>query len=705
MVEPLTIDRARTDLSRQPWASGFRRPVARTELLERLRTADASVVVIVAPAGYGKTILLSQWAERDARPAEWIRTEGPRPVARRAETALEEPDRLVLIDDAHTLRRDEIAELGRMLGDVAPGTTVAIVGRAEPRAPLARLRAAGRLLELGPNDLALDVKETQALLRSAGVILPESEADGLRARTEGWPAAVFLAALSLRAGSTPATVAADDRFIADYIESELLAGLFPRLRRFVASTSVLTELNAEACDALLEREDSARLLDELDRVRFVVPLDRRRRLYRYPQLVRELLYAELEASDIRLARTLHRRASEWSERHGSAEEALSHAAAANEPDRVAELVERDALRAFATGRLERIEHGLLLLYEDPCSERHGELCVVASLTNALRGRPDQAQHWGDAAERALPENDSRLLVLRALRCRDGVHQMLDDAAGCCRGRPRGDLWRPTSLLTAGAAHFLVGDASRAQQELAEAYELAAAAGATTIQLLALSLRALLAAGADAPGEAETLVETALTEAAGTPTTPSAVHALVHALSARAALRGGDRDRALREAARAERLRPYLTYALPWLSALALLQLVHVRLALADAEGARDLVRAVEDVLRIRPRLGTLVEEAAELRRRSRALNDPAGRWASSLTSAETRLLPLLATHLSFREIGELLFVSRNTVKTQAISVYRKLGVSSRSEAIARALEFGLIDGTASVPHRVPAAVR
>ena len=111
------------------------------------------------------------------------------------------------------------------------------------------------------------------------------------------------------------------------------------------------------------------------------------------------------------------------------------------------------------------------------------------------------------------------------------------------------------------------------------------------------------------------------------------------------------------------------------------------------------------MLRIRPRLGTLVEEAAELRRRTRALNDPGGRWASSLTSAESRLLPLLATHLSFREIGDLLFVSRNTVKTQAISVYRKFGVSSRSEAIARALDLGLIDENAAVPHRPVAGAR
>jgi LuxR family maltose regulon positive regulatory protein len=703
MVEPLTIDRAGTALSRDPSLLGGRRAIPRTALLERLeRALDIPVVVVVAPAGYGKTTLLSQWAEHDARRAVWIRATELHLVA----TAAGEVDRLVLLDDVQALRdRHEIAELGRMLERVATGTTVALVGRAEPRLPLARLRAEGRLLELGPEDLALNTKETRALLRSAGVILPEREADELRRRTEGWPAATFLAALALRAGSAPATVAADDRFIADYIRSEHLARLSPRLRRFATSSSVLRELSAEACDAILERDGSARVLEELERACFVVPLDRRRKLYRYPALVRDVLQADLELDDAGLARRLHGRASEWNELHGATEQALEHAAAAGNLDRIASLVERDALNAFATGRLESLERWLAVLRDRPSAERHGELCVVGALTHAVRGRPDEAQHWCDAAERALRQDDSRLLLLRALRCRDGVHQMLDDAAACTRSRPRGDLRRPAALLTAGASHFLVGDAARAGPELSEAFELASAADATTIRRLAFCLRALLSDGDEPAVGSESLLDTSLVPTGRAPATPSAVDALVHALSARAALRRGDREQALREAARADRLRPYLTYALPWLSALALLQLIHVRLGLADAEGARDLVRAVEDILRIRPRLGTLVEEAAELRRRTRALNDPGGRWASSLTSAESRLLPLLATHLSFREIGDLLFVSRNTVKTQAISIYRKFGVSSRSEAIARALDLGLIDENAAVPHRPVAGAR
>jgi LuxR family maltose regulon positive regulatory protein len=173
-----------------------------------------------------------------------------------------------------------------------------------------------------------------------------------------------------------------------------------------------------------------------------------------------------------------------------------------------------------------------------------------------------------------------------------------------------------------------------------------------------------------------------------------MRALELAASARAALHRGDRERAESEIAHANRLRPLLTHAVPWLSAQVGIELARTQLTLADVAAARSLLLEIDGILRLRPELGRLVDDAAVLRTQIRALEEPDGRWASSLTSAELRLLPLLATHLSFREIGDRLFVSRNTVKTQAISVYRKFGVSSRSEAIERAAELGLVDATA-----------
>jgi len=166
--------------------------------------------------------------------------------------------------------------------------------------------------------------------------------------------------------------------------------------------------------------------------------------------------------------------------------------------------------------------------------------------------------------------------------------------------------------------------------------------------------------------------------------------LVFALGARAALHRGDRQAARAELTRAQRLRPVLTHAIPWNAVLVRLELIRALLALADPAGARALLREIDDITRRRPDLGTLIEQVEEARRQVRAL--PAGTTgASTITAAELRLIPYLHTFLTFPEIAKRLFLSPNTVKTQAISLYRKLGVSSRGEAMERAEELGLIE--------------
>jgi LuxR family maltose regulon positive regulatory protein len=275
--------------------------------------------------------------------------------------------------------------------------------------------------------------------------------------------------------------------------------------------------------------------------------------------------------------------------------------------------------------------------------------------------------------------------------------MLADASVACQKLPAGHAWRPAAALARGAALLLAGDTAGAESELIEAIEIASAAGASELAIVGLCLRALLAVGENERVDAEAFAGEAVSIAAAEPPTGSVATLLLAAVDARNCARRADVGEAGRALERAEELLELATPAVPWIATLALLELVHVRLALADADGARSLLRRVADVLRVRPRLGVVVEHSAELDRCTRALAEPQGRWASSLTPAERRLLPLLATHLSFREIGERLYVSRNTVKTQAIAVYRKFGVTSRSAAIERAVELGLIDEAASVP--------
>jgi LuxR family maltose regulon positive regulatory protein len=255
------------------------------------------------------------------------------------------------------------------------------------------------------------------------------------------------------------------------------------------------------------------------------------------------------------------------------------------------------------------------------------------------------------------------------------------------------------VLAHGIALLLAGDAARAERALVEAVELAAAADAGELRIVGLCCLALLVIAGEAHLDADAFAADAAAAATTDPPAESVVALLVEAVAARNAARRDDNAETTAALERAEELLEYATPAVPWLTVLALLELAHVRVTLADAEGARTLLRRVADIFRVRPRLGVLVQRSAELDQRTHTLAGPEGRWACSLTPAESRLLPLLATHLSFREIGERLYVSRNTVKTQAIAVYRKFGVTSRSAAISRAVELGFIDESAPSTRR------
>ena len=167
--------------------------------------------------------------------------------------------------------------------------------------------------------------------------------------------------------------------------------------------------------------------------------------------------------------------------------------------------------------------------------------------------------------------------------------------------------------------------------------------------------------------------------------------LVCAVHARVAMHRRDVAAARQELVRAQRLRPLLTYAMPQLAVQARIELTRVHLALADVAGARTLMSEVNELLGHRPGLGTLVGETRVLQDRLSDERDASYPGASSLTTAELRVLPLLATHLSFSEIADQLFLSPNTVRSQAMSIYRKLGASSRSQAVAHSRELGLLE--------------
>jgi LuxR family transcriptional regulator, maltose regulon positive regulatory protein len=241
--------------------------------------------------------------------------------------------------------------------------------------------------------------------------------------------------------------------------------------------------------------------------------------------------------------------------------------------------------------------------------------------------------------------------------------------------------------------------------LASAAETSTRAGGTESRALAISERALIASSErhDEAAEELALEARGLIEDGELDGYPAS--ALDLATTARALLRHGSWDEARRQLTIAQRLAKSLTHAVPWLSVQVRLELGHAYVTLRDRNAADALLAEAQEILQRRPSLGVLGKQVADLDAEIGAMPEAATAGNSGLTRAELRLLPLLATHFSFREIGEQLFVSRNTIKTQAISVYRKLGVSSRSAAITRARELGLVEEAAPTTESLDGGLR
>ena len=720
--------------------------VSRTALVNRLRAAGAfPLVLVVAPAGYGKTTLLSQWAARDVRPFAWVSVDeaddDPVSLLRLVAAALDRleplpqsaleplvPERrpaparalqrlgatiaarrspfVLVLDGADALTHESISVVGTLIEHIPAGSMIVLSGRVLPDLPVAALRASGPLLELGSYELALSRREAEMLLRAATLELEDAEINELVEHTEGWAAGLYLTALAARAESEEGhardvlSITGADRYLADYFRSEYLSRLEPERLTFLRRTSVLETMSGPLCDAVLDRKGSALELASLEQANlFVVPLDRHRSSFRYHHLFRELLLRELEEREPELMPVLNQRAADWFESQGDPESTLVYSHAAGNEDSAARILSSIAMPVAAAGRVAAVE-SWLERFEGETLDRYPAVAVEGSRIHALRGRADQAEAWLAAAERGAARDDAGettacIDILRAAMCAEGPQRMLARSKSALAELAPEHPWHPWALVVNGTAHLLLGDRDEADRAFAGA---AAVPAQPESHALALSERSLLAAGRD-DDLAEALALDARRLIEEGQLDGYATSALDLAATARALLRHGQWDEARRQLTVIQRLVPSLTHAMPWLSVQVRLELGHAHVTLRDRNGARALLDEANDILALRPSLGVLGDQIAELEREIDAMPKATNGGGSGLTPAELRLLPLLSTHLSFREIGERLFVSRNTIKTQAISVYRKLGVSSRSDAIARAAELGLaeVGGTPSVP--------
>jgi LuxR family maltose regulon positive regulatory protein len=724
--------------------------VKKEDAIARLCASTSPFATVVAPAGYGKTTLLAQWAEADPRPFAWVALDGRDdnalvllryiaaaihrvesipsealgalsgpaesiwtkrvPRVGSALAACEHPLVLVL-DDLHTVVNPSCLDVLAALFEYVPaGSQIAIASREEPALPLARWRAHGSVQEVGVGDLRLDEREAKLLLEAAGVELDASELSDLTEQTEGWPAGLYLAALSMQAGAPSSATAAGfgggDRFVSDYFRLELLSRLPPAEAQFLKYTSVLDRMNGGLCDAVLETTGSADTLEALEHTNgFVVPLDRQGEWYRYHHLFGQLLSKELEHSEPDIVPELNRRAMAWCMANDLPEAAVVYGHAAGETGTVAGLVDALALGVYYDGRLQTLDEWLGWFGDDELA-RYPALAVYGAWTRVLTGRPEDAERWLARAEGAtstLPLSDGSATIepwvatLRVDMMANGVEQAAADADRALHLLPPESGWIPDALLGRGIAHALLGATARATDDLTAAVAKGMPLGAVDVVSAAHAQLALLAARQGAWDDAgqRARAAQALVDEAGLGDYASS--ALAHVATARVALHDARLEDARAALTRAHRMRPMLDHGLPWLTVQVGLELTRAHLALADPSAARTVLTETEQVLELRPDLGFLVEDARELHERVAATAGSGGAWAMSLTGAELRLLPFLATHLMFPEIASRLFISRNTVKTEAVSIYRKLGVSSRSGAIERAVEVGLLEGSVYPP--------
>ncbi|PWC03058.1 LuxR C-terminal-related transcriptional regulator [Agromyces badenianii] len=716
--------------------------VSRAALIDAARSSRRRVVGVTAPAGYGKSSLLTEWASRESRPVAWVSLDryddDPAallallasafsritPSAARlsekvtghgisalgrgapllAAALRASPDPFVLmLDDLHEIRDPACHDvLSVVFGGVPAGAQLVAASRGE-QSHLPRARAAGDAFEITSSELALDASGAQAVFASTRLQLSSEDAGMLVERTEGWPVGVVLAAaIASEGGGPPRALSGDDRYVADYLYRESLAGLPEHQQRFLRRTAVLDTFSAPLCDAILETHDAQQVLRELeDSDVFLVPLDRRRGWYRYHAIFREFLLGELRRIEPDAAVELQVRAAGWFEAHGSSAKAIEYLIdLPSERPRAVRLVAATALPTYQAGQLATVQRWLGSI-GDAAIEAYPPVAVLAGWITVLTGQTAEAERWAAILDRSaydlVPEDgsasfESARAMLSSFMCASGPARALADAEFAYAAEPSWSPWRDQALVLLGEALLLVGDATRAEAVLREGSLLAATFGNTDVRIAGEAELAMLSMDRGHWEAGAQHVRTARDAIDERRMHDYASAVLAFSQAARLDLHHGNLTAARRELTSAMRARPACTHAMPSLAVRVRLQLARVYWAMGDHAIAHHLMREIEDILLHRPDLGSLLDQVSEFTRLISESEEQLGDGGPPLTPAELRLLPYLQTHLSVREIGERLFVSRNTVSSELGSIYRKLGVSTRSGAVDRATQLGLLGG-------------
>jgi LuxR family maltose regulon positive regulatory protein len=718
-----------------------RQTVERGRLLERLRPEPGTkLVVVAAPAGYGKTTLLGSWRDAEAagrRPVAWLtlderdndplvlwsdvfaalRLVCPDVGASLPETAgssrlhdevlpqlvnvlAEHEGVALLLDDFHRLSSGPARDSVAWLVERAPTTfLLMLASRSEPALPLGAMRAHGDLLELRAADLAFTSEEADALLNGRlGLGISLDDVNELVDRTEGWPAGVYLAALSLagvedrhafvgRFGGTSCHVV-------DFLVDEVLDAHDAATQSLMLRSSILDRLCEPLCDAVLEQEGTGGRLRALARTNlFLVPLDDRGEWFRFHHLFGQLLRVELEHREPGLAPVLHGRAFAWHRDHGAVDAAIEHALEAG--------LYADAGELIATSWIEYADvrrHATVLAWLERCPrelvEADQQLLLVEAWLESLCGRREAASRAIEAVENlgqldAGPLRDGFSSLEASIATLKAAIPWGDFGAALEHGRRAAELEGPGSRSRAticaalGLALFFSGELAEADRWLAEAAELAPAHGQWIGAADALAYRSRVAGEQGRVDDQAELADRAagLARERGLEGIDGEVLVAL-GVSLEARERGHEALRILERAIallRANRYRGVLADALIRRARL-LQRMGRGHDASVAMREAREEVDACPDPRTLADRLGAL----------ERSMQTPRRSGNGALSPRELVILRMLRGSLSERDIGRELYLSHNTIHSHTRSIYRKLGVSSRGGALGRARELGLV---------------
>ena len=715
--------------------------ITRERLLERLRSgSDRSLTLVACPAGFGKTTLLAAWREAEAgrKPVAWLTLdEGDNdPVVlwshaiealRRASPAVasavpahtvvtpvvdvvlprlvNELDSLgeitLILDDFHRLSSVPARQsITWFVEHAPPGVQLVLASRTEPILPVAALRAHGELLELRAGDLRFTPGEADAFLNGRlGLGLTPDDVEALVGRTEGWPAGLYLAALSLQhAPDRHAFVrrfGASNHHVIDFLVTEVLQAHDPSAQALMLRTSVLERLSGPLCDAVLEQDGSAAMLDALSRTNlFLAPLDDEGRWYRFHHLFAQLLRVELERREPGLAPVLHRRAYAWHRDHGTTGEAIQHAIAAGAYAEAAELIQGSWISYANTCRYDTVLAWLRRL-PDEVLDGDVQLLLVQAWVLSLSAEREEAalaiaavERLGGLSAGPLPDGfssgEASLTMLRACFPWGDVGAQLENGRRAAELEGPGSPWRPLACWAVGTGLYFRGEPDEADRWFAESAALAPASAQWLAGEASLAYRSWIAGERGRLDEQRVLAETAagfVREHGTEKVIGPAPLALGVSLAARG--RPGEALPLIDRGVAFSR-----TFGQPIQLANALLDQAPVLRALGEHQRAADAIAEARSILGSCPDPGILAGRLAALGRPPQIR--PVRSGDQELTQRELRVLKLLRGDLSERDIGRELYVSHSTVHSHVRAIYRKLAVSSRAAALERGRQLGLL---------------